>query len=113
MKIYEMNLQDAPFEAISNGTKDVEMRLCKNGRENITKGDEIIFSNKEGKQIRVPVLNIKRFPSFKELYASYDKSRLGYSPSEIANPDDMLIYYKKEDIAKYGVLAIEIKLKEN
>ena len=108
-----MNLQDAPFEAILSGKKDVEMRLNKNGRENITRGDVIVFSNNKGQQIKVLVLNIKKFPSFKELYASYDKSRLGYSSNEIANPDDMLIYYKQEDIEKYGVLAIEVKLKEN
>ena len=34
----------------------------------------------------------------------------GYLPSEDADPNDMLKYYKQEDIEKYGVLAIEIQL---
>ena len=27
----------------------------------------------------------------------------------MASPDDMLLYYSKDDITKYGVLAIKIK----
>ena len=109
-KIYEMNLQDAPFQLILSAQKDVEMRLCKNGREEIRKDDFIVFSNKNGDQIKVLVVDIKRFPSFVELYDYYDKTRLGYKPDEDASPDDMLIYYTKEDILKYGILGIEIKL---
>ena len=109
-KVYEMNLADIPFQLILNKQKDVEMRLCKNGREEIKKNDIIVFSNKNGSTLKVLVIDVKRFPTFKELYDNYDKSRLGYKPGEEASPDDMLIYYKKEDIVKYGVLAIEIKL---
>lgn len=109
-KIYEMNLQDSPFELILSLKKDVEMRLCKNKREEIQKDDIIVFFNKSGKTIRVLVINVKRFPTFKELYDCYDKTRLGYQENEEAHPDDMLMYYTKEDILKYGVLAIEIKL---
>ena len=109
-KIYEMNLQDAPFQLILSAQKDVEMRLCKNGREEIKKDDIIVFSNKNGNQIKVLVVDIKRFLNFVELYDYYDKTRLGYKPDEDASPDDMLIYYTKEDILKYGVLGIEIKL---
>ncbi len=109
-KIYEMNLQDGPFELILSLKKDVEMRLCKKGREHIKKGDFIVFANKDGKTIKVLVINVKRFPTFEELYDCYDKTRLGYEVNEEAHPDDMLMYYTKEDILKYGVLAIEIKL---
>lgn len=106
-----MNLSKDPFELIKSGRKVVEMRLCKPGRERIRKGDTIIFTNNDdGKTLSVLVLNIVKFSSFEELYDSYDKSKLGYRKEEIANPDDMLIYYKKEDIQKYGVLAIEIEL---
>ena len=110
MNIYEMNLHNEPFELILNERKTVEMRLCKNGRENIKENDSIVFTNKDGNKLKVLVTNIKRFPSFKELYEYYPKERLGYMPNEDANPDDMLLYYTKEDIAKYGVLGIEIKL---
>ena len=108
---YHMNLAKHPFALIKSGQKTVEMRLCKPERESISKGDTIVFHNNEDGQIlSVLVLNIVKFPSFKELYQVYNKARLGYGLSEEAKPDDMLIYYQAEDILKYGVLAIEIQL---
>ena len=106
-----MNLAKGPFGLIKSGQKTVEMRLCKPERESISKGDTIVFrSNEDGQTLSVLVLNIVKFPSFKDLYQTYDKARLGYKPNEKADPDDMLIYYLEEDITKYGVLAIEIQL---
>ena len=111
--VYEMNLQNKPFERILNRQKTIEMRLNKNGRENISKGDTIVFTNQNGDKLKVLVVNISKFPSFNELYNSYPKERLGYLIDEEANPSDMLIYYKDEDVKKYGVLAIEITLLDN
>ena len=109
--LYEMNLQKAPFDLIKNGQKTIEMRLCKNNRDKIQRGDHIVFHNeKDGEKLEVLVLNMHKYPSFKELYENHKKESLGYRSDEIANPDDMLIYYSKEDIEKYGVLAIEIKV---
>ena len=39
----------------------------------------------------------------------FDKVCLGYSEDQIASPDDMNIYYSKEEQDKYGVVAIEIE----
>ena len=109
--IYHMNLAEEPFALIENRQKDIEMRLCSKGRENIRPGDQIIFTNnKSGKQLMVEVVSVSKFISFHELYKRYDKTRLGYKIDETENPDDMLKYYKLEDIEKYGVLAIEIKI---
>ena len=47
------------------------------------------------------VINMYRYLSFEELYHNKD---------EIANPKEMLMYYSKEMIEKYGVVAIEIKV---
>ena len=108
---YQMNLHDGPFQLISSGQKDVEMRLNTPERAKIKVGDHIVFANrKDGKTIKVLVLNISKFPSFKELYEEIDHTRLGYRFDEIANYEDMYLYYKKEDIAQYGVLAIYIKV---
>lgn len=106
---YKMHLHDEPFKLILNGKKDVEMRLCKNGREYIKNNDIIVFSNDQGDQIEVLVTGVHKYKNFQELYDNFDKVRLGYSPEEVADPDDMLIYYDREDIVKFGVLAIEIK----
>ena len=111
INIYELDLNPLPFERISQGLKTIEMRLNKNGRDNISNGDFIIFkNNKSGEKIKVIVTSVSKFSSFEELYKSYPKNRLGYRNDEKADPRDMLAYYKEEDIRKYGVLAIEIKL---
>ena len=110
-KTYEMNLDQGPFELISSGKKVVEMRLNNKNRDQIVPGDYIIFSIKNSeKTLKVLVKSVSKFKTFEELYAHFDKAKLGYSRSEKADPNDMLKYYKQEDIDKYGVLAIEIKL---
>lgn len=106
-----MNLAETPFRLISLGQKVVEMRICNNGRENITSGDKIVFTNNQnGERLEVLVLSVSKYSSFEELYRNYDKRELGYKDEECADPDDMLIYYNNEDILRFGVLAIRIKL---
>ena len=109
-----MNLAENPFNLFQSGKKKVEMRLNKNGREEIKPGDYIIFTNQSsGEEMKALVLSVSKFSSFNELYASYPKEMLGYQENEKADPDDMLIYYKKEDILRYGVLAIEVQICQN
>ena len=52
------------------------------------------------------------FKNFEELYAALPLDKCGYSADELptASPDDMLIYYTKEQIEKYGVIGIEIEV---
>ncbi len=110
-QVFEMHLQETPFKLISSGQKTVEMRLNNKNRDKISKGDFIVFHNSYNEEtIKVIVTSVSKFSSFKELYESYPKQRLGYQDDEIASPDDMLQYYQNSDIEKYGVLAIEISL---
>ena len=107
-----MNLHPEPFESIKSGRKDIEMRLFDDRRKNIKIGDTIVFTNnKTSEKLSVEVINLYRFDNFEELYSHFDKTRLGYSGDEIANPKDMEKYYSVDAILHYGVLAIEIKLK--
>ena len=107
----KMNLAPQPFKAIAEGRKTIEMRLYDERRVGICIGDEIEFENIETHQrILCEVVSFARFRDFFELYASFDKIMLGYSADEIANPEDMYQYYSPEMVAKYGALAIEIKL---
>ena len=108
---FRMNLNSNVFNLIVNQCKKVEMRLNDEKRQNLTVGDIIVFTNKDSKEeIIVEVTELRHFKSFDELYSSYEKTILGYKKDEIANPNDMLVYYTKAQIEKYGVLAIEIKL---
>ena len=109
--IYEMNLNPIPFSLIKRGKKTIEMRLYDDCRKGIKIGDDIKFLNTETKEeLMVKVVNLYRFKNFEELYAYFDKAKLGYELDEIANPSDMEIYYPREKIDNFGVLAIEITL---
>lgn len=110
-KTYYMNLNPLPFNLIKQGKKKIEMRLNKDNRDKINKGDYIIFKNNQSQEIvKVIVTSVSKFSDFEELYKHFDKSLLGYSEDEIANPNDMLLYYSKEMIKEHGVLAIGIKI---
>ena len=39
---------------------------------------------------------------------NHDRISIGYKEDETANPDDMFLYYSREDIEKYGVVGIKI-----
>ena len=108
---HKMNLAAAPFAAIAEGKKTVEMRLYDERRVGIAVGDDIEFENNETNQIiTCRVVNLTRYSDFFELYSHFDKTARGYKEEEFANPEDMYQYYSPELIEKYGVLAIEIKL---
>ena len=86
------------------------MRLYDEKRSNIKIGDILDFTDLESKEnMKCEVIDIKLYPSFKELYKDNDKSLLGYGINETASPDDMLLYYPKERQEKYQAMAIFIK----
>ncbi|MBR0439515.1 MAG: ASCH domain-containing protein [Bacilli bacterium] len=106
-----MNLNPLPFSLIKLGKKKIEMRLNKDNRDKINKDDFIIFKNNQSQEIiKVIVTSVSKFSDFEELYKHFDKSLLGYEKDEIADPNDMLLYYSKEMIKERGVLGIGIKI---
>ena len=109
--IHYMKLKPSPFEAIKNGTKNIEMRLNDEKRQAIQIGDIIEFTNTEsGEIIKASVKNKYNFNSFDELYKVFDKIRLGSKENEIAHPSDMEMYYPVDEISQNGVVGIEIQL---
>ncbi len=63
------------------------------------------------KRTPVKVIDIYKYNNFEELYKEFNKVKLGYREDEIAHYTDMEQYYSKEDIAKYGVIGIELEVK--
>ena len=60
-----MNLAEEPFALIKSGQKDIEMRLCSKGRENIKPDDQIIFTNiKSEEKVIVKVISVSKYISF-------------------------------------------------
>ena len=106
-----LKLQPKYFDYINNGTKRIELRLYDEKRRLINDNDFIEFTNtKTNEVIMTKVIKLHIFKSFYELYPCFNKVRLGYNEYEISDPKDMEMYYSKEDIEKYGVVGIEIKL---
>ena len=110
--IHILQLNDGPFESISNKTKTIEMRLFDEKRQQIKEGDLIKFLKRTDHNVSVlaKVKKLHRFDSFAQLYQQFDKISLGYKPGEIALPEDMAQYYSNEEIEKYGVVGIEIEV---
>lgn len=112
MKKHYLKLNNEPFNLIKQQIKTVEMRLNDEKRKVINIGDIIEFTNiTNNETINCLVTNIKPFDDFEKLYQNYEKTTLGYIKNYNNNSYlDMYKYYTKEDIKKYGTLAIEIKL---
>ena len=89
------------------------MRLYDEKRKQIKIGDIIKFTNIQSNEtITCKVMNLYRYSSFKDIYLSFNKERLGYKKEENANYLDMEKYYDPSEIKKYGVIGIEIKRME-
>ena len=109
MTVHQMKLQSSPFEKIKNGTKTIEIRLNDEKRQLLKVGDSIEFSlmTDPTQTIKIEVVGLEKFPTFKEMFAAYPVEEYG---SE--NQDEwelMYKYYSPEEEAKYGVLAIRVK----
>lgn len=110
--IHKLNLNPDSFNSIKSGRKTIEMRLFDERRRLIYVGDRIIFFNTSNSDLSLEVLvtNLYQYPSFDELYKHHGKTSIGYLDSEVANSKDMEEYYSPENIQKYGVVGIEVKL---
>ena|SRR5699024_1627676 len=108
---HEMNLWHNSFEKIEERTKTIEMRLNDEKRSRIKTDDTIEFINIDnGKKLKCLVKNIFKYQNFKELYQYHNKILLGYEEDDEENPFDMLEYYSKDDIERYGVVGIEVRV---
>lgn len=110
---HSMQLTPSPFQMIKEGTKTIELRLFDEKRRKIQIGDIIEFSNTEtGEKIGAKVSAQYVFDSFESLYKELSLLKCGYTEADIetASPDDMNVYYSKDNQQKYGVVGIRIAL---
>lgn len=105
---HEMRLQNDPFIKVKNGTKTVELRLYDVKRKALKVGDQITFTNVDNKEkIDVNIINLEKYQNFEELFSHYDKKSMGLEKE--TTPEYMEKYYTKDEIKKYGTLAITIE----
>jgi ASC-1-like (ASCH) protein len=106
-----MNLWNDSFQSIKKKTKTIEMRLNDEKRQLLNINDIIVIKNtRTNEEIKVKVISLKQSKNFDDLYQDCNKIEIGYREDEEANPDDMLAYYSKEQIEKYGALAIKVEV---
>lgn len=110
--IHRMKLKKSPFMKIKNGKKTVEMRLNDEKRQKVQAGDFIEFCllDDPNEKIQTRVTTLHHFDSFEELYAFFQKEKLGYTASEIPDPEHMTEYYPREKQRQYGALGIELRM---
>lgn len=112
----EIHLDPEIYEQVKNGTKNVEARVNDAKRRRIEKGDIITVLKRpdELQELRVRVTQKREYKNFEELAAAYPIERL-YSPSFTKEEYLALFpkFYSKEEIEKYGVVAIHFDLIED
>jgi len=105
-----MKLQSKPFGQIRSGTKNIEIRLFDEKRQNIHVGHTIIFScmDNELDTIQAKVTDLVQFGTFKELFSKYEP--VSYGSDDANDYESMYQYYSREEEQKYGVLAIHLQV---
>jgi ASC-1-like (ASCH) protein len=112
MKTHYMKLLAGPFEKISLGKKDIEVRLLDKKRKTIEKNDEIIFRKlpELKEELKTKVVNLHKFSSFKELFDKFPIQRFGEEISKENLLKKVYKIYSQEKEQEFGVLGVEIML---
>ena len=115
---YNLDLNDRPFKAVKAGTKKIEGRTPKNlddkRYDEMISGDTIIFTNNiTNEQMLCEVLHIRHYEDVRSMLEVEGTENV---LSSRGNIEDGIKSYNslegyEERIKKYGIYAIEIKLK--
>lgn len=108
---YQMKLATEPFNKIASGTKLIESRLFDEKRQQISIGDQIVFSENENPEntVTTVVKGLLRYQTFKELFADHDPSLFGEDSKDFLLAQ-IKSFYSDEDEQKYGVVGVRLDL---
>lgn len=108
----EVHLHPEVFDIVSNGLKDVEVRLNDEKRRKIKIGDTLVFLKRpdEIEKISAVVKKLVYFKSFSEVVDYYSMSRIYLSDTKKEEYIEIMNkFYSDEDVLKYGIVAIEFE----
>lgn len=115
--LHKMKLNDSSFRMIKSGEKTIELRLNDDKRRLVNIGDKIEFSNTNdnSQKLLTKVIALHKFESFEKLYKALPLLKCGYTKDDIktAKPEDMELYYSKQEQERFGVLGIELTVLSN
>lgn len=112
--VFEMELWEKPFIQVSSGKKTIELRLYDFKRRCLNVSDYIIFSKMffGEPKIAVKIIALHIYPSFEDLFKEFPVSDCGFEGGTTVETalEEMKQYYSVDDIKRYGIVGIRIKL---
>ncbi len=115
---YNLDLNDRPFRAIKAGTKKIETRVPtsydKTPYSDLKPGDTFTFTNNETHEImKVEILGVRHYADVRSLLESEGTRNTLSSGLDINGASERyntVFEEYKENIPKYGIYGIEVKL---
>lgn len=107
-----VHLDSDIFEVVASGIKCVEGRVNDEKRRKLNIGDKLIFLKRpaEKEKIEAVVEDLTYYDNFSKMVEDYTIEELyhsNYSKEDYLNL--LKRFYRDEEIAKYGVVAIKFK----
>ena len=108
---HQMKLATEPYNNIASGNKVIESRLYDEKRQQISIGDQIVFSENENPEntVTTVVKGLLRYQTFKELFADHEPSLFGEDSRDFLLTQ-IKSFYSDEDEQKYGVVGVRLEL---
>ena len=108
----KVHLHKEVFDIVSEGVKDVEVRLNDEKRKQLKVGDKLIFISR-GNYIDQTAAIVKKlvfFKNFIEVAKAYEMKRIYLEDTTIDEYLELMNkFYSKEEQDEYGVVAIEFE----
>lgn len=106
-----MNLASHPYSKIASGKKVIESRLFDEKRQQISIGDQVIFSENNNPEniVTTVVKGLLRYQTFEELFADHDPAMFGEESRDFPL-SQIKSFYSDEDEQKFGVVGIRLEL---
>ena len=109
----EIHLHKDPFDLIKSGKKDIELRVNDEKRQSIKVGDTIKFICRLDNEVfYAEVINKYYYKDFKEVYDHIAPERMNFFKEGMSTYKDLEQFYSQDEIDKYGVVALELKIKK-
>jgi len=106
-----MKLTKEPFDKIVSEKKIIESRLFDEKRQQISIGDEIVFTENDNSENAViaKVKGLLRYETFEDLFADHEPSLFGEEERGFLL-NQIKSFYSDEDEKTYGVVGVRIQL---
>lgn len=110
---HQMKLATDPYSKIASGKKVIESRLYDEKRQQISIGDQVVFSenDKPENTVTAVVKGLLRYQTFEELFADHDPALFGEESRDFLLTQ-IKSFYSDEDEQKYGVVGVRLELIE-